>query len=126
MPPNLAATTPVTPPPPSRNPDPSTSNHFATIFLVMLRTALNARLVILLCACFFFTATTLQAQTTTPAAIGAQQGLYLVFPFENAGSSPRLDWLGEGLEELTIQYLSDGGEQVYSHAGRAGEFERYG
>ena len=92
----------------------------------MLRTALNARLVILLCACFFFTATTLQAQTTTPAAIGAQQGLYLVFPFENAGSSPRLDWLGEGLEELTIQYLSDGGEQVYSHAGRAGEFERYG
>jgi Tfp pilus assembly protein PilF/TolB-like protein len=55
-----------------------------------------------------------------------QQGLYVVFPFENAGSSPRLDWLGEGLEELTIQYLSDGGEQVYSHAGRAGEFERYG
>src|SRR5215470_16778585 len=55
-----------------------------------------------------------------------QQGLYLVFPFENAGSSPRLDWLGEGLEELTIQYLSDGGEQVYSHAGRAGELERYG
>jgi tetratricopeptide (TPR) repeat protein len=92
----------------------------------MLRTALNARLVIILCACFFFAATTLQAQITTPAAIGAQQGLYLVFPFENAGSSPRLDWLGEGLEELTIQYLSDGGEQVYSHAGRAGEFERYG
>jgi Tfp pilus assembly protein PilF/TolB-like protein len=56
----------------------------------------------------------------------AQQGLYLVFPFENSGSSPRFDWLGEGLEELTIQYLSDGGEQVYSHAGRAGEFERYG
>src|ERR1700730_5224993 len=55
-----------------------------------------------------------------------QQVLSLVFPFENAGSSPRLDWLGEGLEELTIQYLSDGGEQVYSHAGRAGEFERYG
>jgi tetratricopeptide (TPR) repeat protein/TolB-like protein len=56
----------------------------------------------------------------------SQQGLYLVFPFENNGSSPRLDWLGEGLEELTIQYLSDAGEQVYSHAGRAGELERYG
>src|SRR6202047_4022901 len=55
-----------------------------------------------------------------------QQGLYLVFPFENAGSSPRLDWLGEGLEELTIQYLSAAGKQVYSHAGRAGELERYG
>jgi tetratricopeptide (TPR) repeat protein/TolB-like protein len=63
-----------------------------------------------------------------PAAPGApsQQGLYLVFPFENAGASPRLDWLGEGLEELTIQYLADAGQQVYSHAGRAGELERYG
>jgi len=50
----------------------------------------------------------------------------LVFPFENSGASSRLDWLGEGLEELTIQYLSDSGNQVYSHAGRAGELERYG
>src|SRR5580698_6192987 len=56
----------------------------------------------------------------------SQQRLYLIFPFENAGASPRLDWLGEGLEELTIQYLSDSGDQVYSHAGRAGELERYG
>src|SRR5580704_12132949 len=56
----------------------------------------------------------------------SQQRLYLVFPFENNGSSPRFDWLGEGLEELTIQYLSDAGEQVYSHAGRASELERYG
>jgi tetratricopeptide (TPR) repeat protein/TolB-like protein len=55
-----------------------------------------------------------------------QQGVYLVFPFENAGSSSRLDWLGEGLEELTIQRLSAAGEQVYSHAGRITELERYG
>jgi predicted Zn-dependent protease/TolB-like protein len=55
-----------------------------------------------------------------------QQGVYLVFPFENAGSSPRLDWLGEGLEELSIQRLSAAGEQVYSHAGRIAELERYG
>ncbi len=61
-----------------------------------------------------------------PRSASSQQGLYLVFPFENNGSAPRLDWLGEGLEELTIQYLSDTGEQVYSHAGRAGELERYG
>jgi tetratricopeptide (TPR) repeat protein len=78
----------------------------------------------------FFCATVLlpscvRAQNATRSA-GSQQGLYLVFPFENNGSSPRLDWLGEGLEELTIQYLSDAGEQVYSHAGRAGELERYG
>ena len=37
-----------------------------------------------------------------------------------------MDWLGEGLEELTIQRLSGAGEQVYSHAGRLAELERYG
>ena len=57
---------------------------------------------------------------------GAQQGVYLVFPFENAGASPRLDWLGEGLEELTIQYLTGAGQQVYSHAARTAELERNG
>ncbi len=66
-----------------------------------------------------------RAQNATRSS-SSQQGLYLVFPFENNGSSPRLDWLGEGLEELTIQNLSDAGEQVYSHAGRAAELERYG
>jgi predicted Zn-dependent protease len=34
--------------------------------------------------------------------------------------------LGEGLEELTIQRLSAAGEEVYSHAGRVAELERYG
>jgi tetratricopeptide (TPR) repeat protein len=65
------------------------------------------------------------AQTARTAAPGAQ-GIFLVFPFENAGSSPRLDWLGEGLEELTIQRLSAAGQQVFSHAGRTAELERYG
>ena len=91
----------------------------------------NKRALRCLAAFLLATTTSLHAQqtaTATPATASAssQQGLYLVFPFTNAGASPRLDWLGEGLEELTIQYLSDGGEQVYSHAGRAGEFERYG
>jgi tetratricopeptide (TPR) repeat protein/TolB-like protein len=69
-----------------------------------------------------------QPVSSSPAASagGSSRGLYLVFPFENAGASPRLDWLSEGLEELTIQYLSAAGEEVYSHAGRAGELERYG
>jgi len=40
--------------------------------------------------------------------------------------SSRLDWLSEGLEELTIQGLSAAGEQVYSHSWRLGELERYG
>jgi len=55
-----------------------------------------------------------------------QQGIFLVFPFENSGASPRLDWIGEGLEELTIQRLSAAGQQVYSHAGRLSEMDRYG
>jgi tetratricopeptide (TPR) repeat protein len=60
------------------------------------------------------------------SAAGSQQGIYLVFPFENASSSPRLDWLSEGLEELTIQRLSAAREQVYSHEGRVVELERFG
>jgi tetratricopeptide (TPR) repeat protein len=62
-------------------------------------------------------------------------GIYLVFPFEqlpcgvhcaNAGTSPRLDWIGEGLEELTIQWLSNAGQLVYSHDGRLNEMDRSG
>jgi tetratricopeptide (TPR) repeat protein len=60
------------------------------------------------------------------AAAVPQQGVFLVFPFENGGASPRIDWLGEGLEELTIQRLSAAGQQVYTHAGRVSELERYG
>jgi tetratricopeptide (TPR) repeat protein/TolB-like protein len=69
-----------------------------------------------------------QASTRAHEALSgaALPGVYLVFPFENAGSSPRLEWLAEGLEELTIQRLSAAGEQVYSHSGRISELERYG
>ena len=55
-----------------------------------------------------------------------QAGIYLVFPFENDGASPRLDWIGEGLEELTIQRLSAVGLQVYSHDSRLDEMDRDG
>jgi tetratricopeptide (TPR) repeat protein len=69
-------------------------------------------------------------QGARSSATGAQalpgQGIFLVFPFENAGASSRLDWLSEGLEELTIQRLSTAGQQVYSHAGRTAELDRYG
>jgi tetratricopeptide (TPR) repeat protein/TolB-like protein len=53
-------------------------------------------------------------------------GVFLVFPFENAGASPRLDWIGEGLEELTIQRLSTAGQQVFSHEVRLDEMDRAG
>ena len=99
----------------------------------MGQTVFSKRALSYLCGIVFFAMSPLPAQQP-PAASGdpqagtaaSQQGVYLVFPFENVGSSPHLDWLGEGLEELTIQYLSDAGEQVYSHAGRARELERYG
>ena len=61
-----------------------------------------------------------------PAAAPASQGIFLVFPFENDGASPRLDWLCEGLEELTIQRLSAAGQQVFTHSGRTSELDRYG
>ena len=64
------------------------------------------------------------ALATRPAV--PQEGIFLVFPFESAGAPPRLEWIGEGLEELTIQRLSAAGQQVYSHNGRANEMEVYG
>jgi tetratricopeptide (TPR) repeat protein len=67
-----------------------------------------------------------QATSGSEASAYSAHGIYLVFPFQNAGASSRLDWLSEGLEELTIQGLSSAGEQVYSHSGRLGELERYG
>src|SRR5258708_26590267 len=82
----------------------------------------------LLCAVISACASSRAAQQPSsdpPAAAqaGSQQGIYLVFPFENAGASPRLDWLGEGLEELTIQRLSAASQQVYTHAGRLSDLD---
>jgi len=71
--------------------------------------------------------TSARPRLTEPARPpGTPQGVYLVFPFENRGASPHLDWLSEGLEELAIQRLSAAGESVYSHSGRMSELERYG
>jgi len=97
----------------------------------MERPFFSARYLVLLSAVVVFGTTSAGAHQSAPppsarSAAAHQQGIYLVFPFENAGASPRLDWLGEGLEELTIQRLSGAGEQVYSHAGRLVELERYG
>lgn len=83
----------------------------------------------LLLCCGLALATSAQAQsTTTPqeSAGDQSQGIYLIFPFENVGASPRLDWLGEGLEELTIQRLSAAGQLVYTHSGRTNALDRSG
>jgi tetratricopeptide (TPR) repeat protein len=50
----------------------------------------------------------------------------LVYPFENSGRSMRYDWLGEGLEELTIERLAAAGLPVFSHEERLAGLERYG
>jgi tetratricopeptide (TPR) repeat protein/TolB-like protein len=55
-----------------------------------------------------------------------QHAHYLVFPFENRSADPRLEWLSDGLEELTIQRLTAYGQHVYTHEGRTAELERYG
>ena len=91
----------------------------------------SARYLVLLSAVLVPGTTSLAAQQPASSPRGAtaatyQQRIYLVFPFENARASPRLEWLSEGLEELTIQRLSGAGEQVYSHAGRLVELERNG
>src|SRR5580704_6795174 len=79
---------------------------------------------------FLSPGTTLGQQSAAPASGRSlslpQNGVFLVFPFENAGTSSRLEWIGEGLEELTIQQLSAAGQQVYSHEGRLSEMDRYG
>lgn len=54
------------------------------------------------------------------------EGIYLVFPFERVSTTPRLEWISEGLEELTIQRLSAARQQVYSHSGRLSEMDLYG
>jgi Tfp pilus assembly protein PilF/TolB-like protein len=96
----------------------------------MVRNLLSTRIATWLCGILFFFFISHSAYGQDSGATGVaskgSRGVYLVFPFENAGAPPGLDWLGEGLEELTIQYLSATGQQVYSHAGRMRELERYG
>jgi len=96
----------------------------------MERHFFSARYLVLLSVFFILETTSVPGGQSAPPpraeAAAHQQGIYLVFPFENVGASPRLDWLSEGLEELTIQRLSAAGEQVYSHAGRLAELERNG
>src|SRR5215510_2423819 len=42
----------------------------------------------------------------SPAASGTAQKIYVVLPFEGVGAPSKLDWLSEGLEELTIELLT--------------------
>ncbi len=92
----------------------------------MIRSFVSAGYLALLFAFGAGVAVAQQPAPARPVRAPASQGIFLVFPFENDGANPRLDWLCEGLEELTIQRLSGAGQQVYSHAGRTTELDRYG
>src|SRR2546423_14114175 len=97
----------------------------------MERHFFSARYLTLLSVFFILETTSVAGPQSAPppragSAAAHQQGIYLVFPFENAGASPRLDWLSEGLEELTIQRLSAAGERGGSHAGPRAELGRDG
>lgn len=101
----------------------------ATIAVEMERLVLSARCLFLqLILLVFGTGSLAQQQqpVASPRPASRQQSIFLVFPFENIAAGARLDWLSEGLEELTIQRLFSAGEQVYSHEGREVELERSG
>src|ERR1700730_2673944 len=111
-------------------PSPIPPSASATMHCSMSCNSCRLRALILCCGALLSAGATRAAQEKGADSLAAgsisSQAIYVVFPFQNAGASPRLDWLGEGLEELTIQYLSAAGQQVYSHAGRAAELERNG
>lgn len=50
----------------------------------------------------------------------------LVFPFENASRIAKLDWLSEGLAELTIERLAGEGQYVFPREERLAALERIG
>jgi tetratricopeptide (TPR) repeat protein/TolB-like protein len=53
-------------------------------------------------------------------------GTILVFPFENDSHMASLDWLGEGLGELTFERLQDRGQTVLSRQERLTALEKIG
>jgi TolB-like protein len=50
----------------------------------------------------------------------------VVFPFENAGREAKMDWLGEGLAELTTDRLMGHGRIVFSREERLAALEKMG
>ncbi len=57
---------------------------------------------------------------------GSSLQIFLVFPFENPGRTARLDWLGEGLEELTIKRMTAAGQRLFTHEERVAALEKTG
>ncbi len=61
-----------------------------------------------------------------PAPVDSHPVTVLVFPFENESRVANLDWLGEGLSELTSERLLDRGVNVLTRQDRLAALEKMG
>jgi len=50
----------------------------------------------------------------------------LVFPFENTGQNPRVDWVGEAVADLAAERLQDEGRMLRSRAELAAAVKQFG
>ena len=66
------------------------------------------------------------ATDARPASSEAHSDTILIFAFENDSKMANLDWLGEGLSELTDERLVDRDVNVLSREDRAAVLERMG
>src|ERR1700730_7678801 len=69
------------------------------------------------------------AQSARPAGAASSasnSGTLLVFPFENDSRVASLDWLGEGIAELTAERLQDRGMSLLSRQDRLARLEKIG
>ena len=60
------------------------------------------------------------------AVVESHPGTLLVFPFENESRVESLDWLGEGLSELTVERLRSRGLSLLSRQDRLAALEKIG
>ncbi len=67
-----------------------------------------------------------QASAAPSPSASARAETVLIFPFENLGKSARLDWLSEGLAELTRERLTAAGQQVFTREERLAALEKLG
>src|SRR6266851_9613499 len=66
------------------------------------------------------------ARDARTASAESRHETLLIFPFENESRMANLDWLGEGLSELTAERLEDRGVNVLSREDRLATLERMG
>lgn len=72
------------------------------------------------------TAPSQSGEPSHPASSGPHPQTLLVLPFENESHLANLDWLGEGLAELTSERLLDRGVSVLSRQDRLATLEKMG